>query len=284
MKRHILVAAAVLVPLAPLVASAQDRPARWQRRSEATVPPITVFHSTQSGNLPTGETLVGGEWLFEISHRFGLIDSGADGFWGLDGPVVNRLGLAYAATDRVLVGILRSNVFDNVDLSAKVRLLSAGRESVPVILAANAGISWNTEAPDGVVEFEDNEMQAYAQLIVNALLGGRVALGVVPSFVHNPDPFTQDTDSGFSLGLNGQVYLAEQVSLFGEWIVSEERSGLEHDTGTFGLELETGGHFFKLVVSNNTRLNPAQHLAGTPDVFGTNRLRFGFNITRILTF
>lgn len=283
MKRSIFLAVATAVVLVPLTVSGQDRPARWQRRGQPTTIPVTVFHSTQSANLPTAETLAGGEWLFEISHRFGLIDSGTGGFYGLDGPVVNRFGLAFAPTDRVLIGVLRSNAFDNVDLGAKARLFEAGG-ALPVMVAVAGGIAWNTQAPEGDPGFEDNETQAYAQVILNTLVGGRLAVGVVPSWVRNPDPFTTAADNAFAVGLNGQIYLSELVSLFGEWVVSDEQAGLGHDTGSFGIELETGGHFFKLLVSNSQRMNPSQVLSGTSSAVAADQLRFGFNITRILTF
>ena len=61
-----------------------------------------VFHSTQSANLPTTETLRGGNWLFEISHRFSpRISEGVGALWGLDGPVYNRLGLSFAPALRI---------------------------------------------------------------------------------------------------------------------------------------------------------------------------------------
>jgi hypothetical protein len=73
-----------------------------------------VFHSTQSANLPTAETLSAGNWMFEISHRFQPISTGSTGLWGLDGPINNRLGLSFAPSDQVVLGILRTNSEDNL--------------------------------------------------------------------------------------------------------------------------------------------------------------------------
>ena len=47
-------------------AAGQEQPRQWERRSEATQPPLTAFHSTQLINLPTAETLAGGEWQIAI--------------------------------------------------------------------------------------------------------------------------------------------------------------------------------------------------------------------------
>ena len=275
--------------LSPLSASAQEPPARWQRRSGPTEAPVTVFHSTQSANLPTAETLRRGELLFEISHRFfPAISQGADALWGLDGPVTNRLGLAYAVTDRAMVGVLRSNLDDNLELDAKVRLFEAGRDAVPVMVALMGGVAFNTGLPEGEA-YEGNETQAYGQLILNARVGERLALGVVPTLLYNPRIADADKGNAFVLGLNAQVYLSSWASLFGEWVVSsasadfpDEATALD-DPVTLGLELETGGHFFKLLVTNSTRLNPTQMLQGTPYPFKPHEWRLGFNITRLLS-
>ena len=52
----------------------------WQAQAQE------IFHSVQSANLPTAETLAEDTWLFEISHRFlPPVSDGASALWGLDG-------------------------------------------------------------------------------------------------------------------------------------------------------------------------------------------------------
>lgn len=268
----------------PFALAAQDRPDRFERREEPTEVPATVFHSTQGFNLPTAETLGRGEFLFEISHRFlPPLSRGADALWGLDGPIFNRLGLAYAVTDRVMVGALRSNLDDNLELNGKVRLLERDSGPVPVMVGAMAGVAWNTDAPVPAGA-EENESQLYAELILNARLGEPFAVGLVPAFIRNPRIRSPDADNAFVLGVNGQWYLTDVVSLLGEWIVSEDRPGLAHDGGSFGIEFETGGHFFKVLLTNQSRTNPTQVLGGTPYDFTADEWRLGFNITRVLAF
>lgn len=250
----------------------------------AQVAAQTVFRSNQSASLPTAAMLSGGNWLFEISHRFdNPIESGVDTFWGIDGSVTYRLGLTFAPHDRLMLGALRSGAQDNVELNAKFRGFTVASESFPIEVSAQGGVAWNTEVQvqDGAT---DNEMQAYVQVLANALVGGRLAVGVVPTFLRNPRIRDFDEETVFALGLQGQLYTDGAFSFFGEWIVSEERLQQEHDTGSFGVEIRTRGHFFKILVTNNSRVNPTQVLGGAFGAVSTNNLRLGFNLTRLLPF
>ncbi|KPJ88076.1 MAG: hypothetical protein AMS18_13790 [Gemmatimonas sp. SG8_17] len=270
--------------LVPLAISAQEPTAQWQRRTGPTQVPVTVFHSPQSANLPTAETLRGGEFQFEISHRFvPPISNGADDLWGLDGPVVNRLGLAYGLVDRAMLTFQRSNLDDNWDLNLKIRVYEANAAGLRFMTAALAGAALNTGLPDRDT-FASRNFQYYGMLVVNAMVGEHLALGVAPAYLQNPLVEADSTDHAFSVGLYGQVYVTTQLSFLAEWNLSQARETLEHDAVTFGFELETGGHFFKLLLTNSTRMNPAQFLGGTPYQLKPEEWRLGFNITRLLRF
>ena len=238
-----------------------------------------VFHSVQSANLPTAETLPQGSWLFEISHRFGPLNLGGDGLWGIDGPVNNRLGLSYAAHDRVLLTLQRSNFEDNLGLNAKVGVWSGGSEGVPLKVALMGGAAVNTQPFDPGAE--DNESQFYGQILVNAILEGRFAVGVVPTYLHNRNLPDASAEGTVAVGLHSQLYVSPSMSLLAEWLVSEATLARPHDPATFGVEFETRGHFFKLLVTNQRLLNPTQFLGGAAE---PDDWRFGFNITRILPF
>ena len=53
-----------------------------------------------------------------------------------------------------------------------------------------------------------------------------------------------------------------------------------YDSYNIGVELETGGHFFKLLVGNNTNINLSQYIVGSTVPFSLNNLHLGFQITR----
>jgi hypothetical protein len=253
----------------------------------ASAQSVEVFRSTQSANLPTARTTRGGNLLFEISHRFVPgFDSGTSSLWGLDGPVFNRLGIAYAATDRVLVGVQRSNLDGNLELNLKGRFLEGELGTVRYQVAAMGGIAWNFNAfpvdtPGELVE--DNESQYYGQLIVNARVAD-LGIGVVPTGFRNPRITDVDPVSTFALGLYGQYWFTPGVSALVEWNLSEESVDYANDAVAFGVELQTRGHSFKLLATNQVRLNPTQYLVGTDRGYAGEDWSFGFNITRVLAF
>ncbi|MDE2975820.1 MAG: DUF5777 family beta-barrel protein [Gemmatimonadota bacterium] len=272
--------------------------------SPAAASAQTVFASTHSATLPTAASIGAGVVLVEVSHRFGYLSDGAGDLWGLDGFVLNRLGLAFAVSDRLALGILRSNSTDNLELNARFAGLASDAATGALEFAVQAGVAWNLQTdtaddhgghkhyvlPGGGAggasngeTAEANEMQAYGQVIANALFAGRFALGVVPTLLWNPRIRSHDPETTLSVGVNGQLYLDRTWSLIGEWIFSRAREGQQYDSGSFGAEIRTGGHFFKLLVTNQHRMNPTQTLAGAAEDFlDTGSWRFGFNVERRL--
>lgn len=268
----------------PAQAGAQEQSRRWERRIEATEPPPSVFHATDVIALPTAETLARGEWQFEIAHRFlPAFSDGVDALWGLDGPVNMRLGLGYAVSDRTLVTLARSNLQDNVDLRLRWRFAETRAGSAPLLLALQGGVGWSSDVPDRDATDPGN-LQYYAQLIVNTAPSERLALGIVPSFLHNVLLEEDDPVSDLYWGFTGQLFLTDVFSVNAEWTLGNNRDEFPHDSGAFGIELETGGHFFKILATNSVRLNPSQHLVGTDFDFSPDNWRLGFSITRLLRF
>ncbi|MCK5653208.1 MAG: hypothetical protein KAJ42_17605, partial [Gemmatimonadetes bacterium] len=102
--------------------------------------------------------------------------------------------------------------------------------------------------------------------------------------LHNSVIDSEEVENSFSVGLYGQLYLTNVLSLAGEWNVSDPIAEFDYDAAAFGIELETGGHFFKILLTNSVFLNPSQYLVGAESPFEADEWRLGFNITRVLRF
>jgi len=165
----------------------------------------------------------------------------------------------------------------------KVRALELEAGPLPVMVAVQGGAAWSSEVP-ARDSGDPGNFQYYGQLILNTAVTDRLALGFAPSYLYNVLLDRIDTVHDLYWGFYGQLLLTDILSVNAEWTVGENRAELEHDAGAFGLELETGGHFFKVFLSNSVRLNPSQYLVGTDLPFEPDEWRLGFAITRLLRF
>ena len=282
-----------LLTIAPGLFSQNSR-VRWKRRTPPSRPEVQLFHSPHAIDLPTATTLQKWEMEFEISHLFvPTTGSGIDKLYGLDGPVNMRLALGVAVSDRALLTLGRSNVNGNMDLLLKYRLLQYYSPTLPVLVAMRLGGAWNTNPEYPELSHRSRthprNFQALGQIIVNVMLWKKLGLGLVPSYLYNTDiRWDDEIKDTFRMGTYVQYYVSPLWSLVVEWtpFISGYRHLVDqqHTPLSLALELETGGHFFKLILTNNKFLNSTQFLAGTDIPAQNNDWRLGFQITRLLKF
>lgn len=272
----------------------------WKKSLSPHNTNIEMFHSSQTANLPTTETLKKGNFMYEISHRFESISLGYDGLYGLDGPVSMRTALSYGFTDNLMVSLGRSNVQDNLDLRLKYKFIQIDAFFSSAI-ALQAGIAFNTEVFAGLKKrdpFDMNSVQYYGQAIYNVMfIKNSLGFGIVPSFLYNSFIFTNDYNTDkkytFSIPFYLQYYFNRTWSLWvevnavaGGWkgniFYSADQKNKSHNSLATGAAIETGGHIFFLFITNSSRLNPSQYLVGANNSFGKDAWRFAFGITREL--
>jgi hypothetical protein len=260
--------------------SAQE--SKWKRRIVPNKLKTQLFHSTQSINLPTSETLQKGDLFFEISHRFiPTIKSGSKELWGFDGPANIRLALGYAFSDNSILTLGRSNLDNNFDLSFKHFLFESKIFSLPLTSSLLIGGSWNSDV-NYSYENDFDLFQFYGQLIFNTMIEKKLGIGLVPSYLYNSHVQCKTTEYSFTLGSYMQFYFNDMYSFIVEWNPTVTGWRQDYNPVSFGFEIETGGHFFKIILTNSSDLNASQFLAGADKKFSDGDLRFGFNIIRIL--
>lgn len=253
----------------------------WNR-AEPVQRDLYLFHSPHGAVLPTAEMLQKGDWEFEVSHRFNTpVSEGPQTFWGMDGPAVIRLALGYAVSNKTLVTIGRTNIQDNLELQTKVQFLQIPHQSFPMLFAARGGIAYNGEIYDPIKN-ESRRYQGYVQAIWNTLIRKKVGIGIVPTYLINSHIFCVDVQNSLTLGVMAQYYVSPRWSFFAEWNPTVTGWRQDYDSFTLGFEVETGGHFFKIVATNNDYLNTTQYSAGANHAIGFEQLRIGFMITRLI--
>ena len=267
----------LLMIILPLSLMAQPK---WKKSMEPTEAEMYLFQSTQTANFQTTTTPQKGDFKFEISHRFANINGGFDRLWGVDGPATIRLAFGYSPFSCWQLALGRSNLDGNWDLWVKWRFLEIRNEQFPNALAVRVGGAWNSTVKiEGEREKTDSRnFQGYAQLIWNVQIKKKLSLGIVPSYLYNSHVLCKDVEYSFTLGDYITYYITSLYNIFAEWNPTISGWRDQVNSYAFGVGLETGGHSFKIFVTNNNRINPSQYLAGSPN----NDLRFAFNITRAL--
>jgi hypothetical protein len=256
---------------------------KWQRKSSPTVPDLELFHSLMSFSLPTAETLKKNDWHFGISHRFTTpISEGAGELWGFDGSVIMRLELGYAPIDDLLLTVGRSNQEGNLDFQARYQVFQLRNDLAPTLIAINGGVAYMGKA---IEEPEDKSKlwQYYGQLIVNTMFfEKKLGVGVVPSYVYNTNILCEECQYTLAVGTYAAYYINDLWSVLAEYTPTLAGWRDYYDSFGLGFQMETGGHFFKFLVTNNFQTNTTQYLSGAPHSFESGDWHFGFYITRTL--
>ena len=266
---------------------------KWKKTELPAELNLGLFHATQTANFPTTESLQKGNLMYEISHRFlPSIKDGFDEFYGLDGPTRIRFALGYGLTDELMVTLGRSNNTDNLDLQLKQKLFQVNNKNLPLVVSVLGGISWNTEVPNGIVRSrgDGDNFQFYGQLILNTMFfDKKLGIGLVPSYLQNSFIYALEKQHTFTLGTYAQYYFNRMWSMWVEYnpIITGYRgrirldeTGKSYNSVAFGADIETGGHIFHIMVTNNARLNPSQYLVGADRSASDDMWRLGFGILR----
>ena len=121
------------------------------------------------------------------------------------------------------------------------------------------------------------------------MLFNKLGIGLVPSYLQNSFIYAIDKQYTFTLGTYLQYYLNRIWSLWIEYNpvitgyrgrIRLDETGKSHNSVAIGIAIETGGHIFNVMVTNNARLNPSQYLVGADRSASDDLWRLGFGILR----
>lgn len=261
----------------------------WKKQEDTKPTVLNLFHSINAVNLPTAETLLRNELEYEISHRFNKTVDANKAYFGIDGPATIRMALSYAITNDLMVTFGRSNQDDNIDFRVKYKVFQFAHNTLPVLVALRAGGAWNTEVYEEITNEErdltnSKNFQYYGQAIFNTMIAKKLGIGVVPSYLYNSHIYCEEPEYSFTVGGYVQYYLSAMFSFYVETNATVTGWRQNYNPVVIGVEIETGGHFFKIFLGNSHVMNPSQYLAGADLYVEDGEWRLGFNITRILKF
>ena len=246
-----------------------------------------TFKGTRLVNGHSVETKAKGNLEFIFAHRFGPVKGGLYELFGLDDAQV-RLGLDYGITDNLSVSIGRNSYDKTMDGYIKYKLLrqSKGARNFPVTVTAMQGAGRKPfykkgEEPEG---FENIDRWSYvSQLLIARKFSTNVSFQIMPTYVHrNAVNQAYELNDQYALGLGGRIKVTKSVALTSEYYLRLET----HENDQFynclglGIDIETGGHVFQLVMTNTRGLTERAFITETAGDFADGDIQFGFNVTR----
>ncbi len=247
-----------------------------------------TFKGTRLVNGQSVETKGKGELEFIFAHRFGPMSGGAYELFGLDQAYV-RLGLEYGVTDRLGFGFGRNSVDKTMDAYGRWKLLrqSRGARVMPVTVTAfgQAAIKMSPrkeDDPTGTLTTV-NRLSYTAQLLIARKFNQKLSFQLMPTFVHrNRVDKSIDQNDQIAIGAGGRWKVTRSVALTTEYYyrLNTPAGNPYRDVLGFGIDIETGGHVFQLVLTNTRGLTERAWLTETTGDFFKGDIHLGFNITR----
>tara|TARA_B100000780_G_scaffold276491_1_gene245182 strand:- start:429 stop:1346 length:918 start_codon:yes stop_codon:yes gene_type:complete len=247
------------------------------------------FKTTRVVNSHSLENTAPGVLDFKINHRFGEINTGGYEMFGLDQASM-RLGFDYGVTERLMVGIGRSTWNKTYDGFVKYKVLrqSSGFKKMPVTLIWFSGMYVNSlkwAEPDRENYFSSRLDYAH-QLIIGRKFTEGLSLQLMPSMVHrNLVENTDVSNDVFSIGVAGRQKITKRVSVNAEYyyVLPDQIQDIYTNSLSIGVDIETGGHVFQLMVTNSTAMTENGFIAANTGDWLDGDIRFGFNISRVFT-
>ena len=241
--------------------------------------------NAQSLELPRPKIL-----QFMIQHRFGSIENGFYDLFGMDYATI-RFDFNYGLTERLSFGVGRSSLDKIYDIFVKTKLLrqSSGTRSFPVsaLLYSDIGIDTKRKSEnDPAVKDEYlNRLLYVNQLIIGRKFNRSLSLEILPTLIHrNLVPTNQDDHALVSIGIAGRYKLSNRISVNADYFIPlGDRSEDYQNSVAIGVDYETGGHVFQVMIANSQGPYEYTFIENANGDFSTGILFLGFNISRAFT-
>ncbi len=244
------------------------------------------FKTDRIINLHSLESTAPGVLDFKISHRFGSVKDGLYDMFGLDEAQM-RLGFDLGLTDRLAIGVGRSNYLKVYDGYVKYKVLRQrddGKMPITASIVAAMGIS-TVKLVDPKLDFNSRLYYCY-QLLLGRKFSEGFTFELAPTLLHRNYVTTADqTNDVIAIGAGIRQKISRRVSLNLEYIYvlpNQLGDGFKN-AASIGFDIETGGHVFQLHFSNSQGMNEKGFITETTDDWKNFEVHFGFNISRVFT-
>lgn len=246
---------------------------------------MAAFKGLQIGNMQSTKLPVKGEFYFLVSHRFGDLQKGNENFFGLDNALT-RIGGIYGVTNWLSIGASRHTYNKTYELSAKIKLADQMVDGFPLTIVEYNSMDINSSLKSDIEpELKFTNRLAYtSQLLVSRKFSESFSLQLTPIFVHKNllDPEIEKKDQ-FLMGAGGRYKISKRISLNVDYAARAGASDHDYYINplTVGIDIETGGHVFQMVLSNSQIMNDVAYYTNTIGRSNGGGIFFGFNMYRV---
>ena len=246
----------------------------------------SIFKGTRILNGHSVENRKKQELEFIISHRFGRVNLGFDELFGLDQANI-RFAFEYGLNDNLTIGIGRSSFEKTFDSFLKYSLIhqTKGEKSFPFAISLFGSIAAKT-----IKDYPPTDKRTFAeslfyvgQVLIARKVSSDFSVQLTPTYIHrNTVKIVEDPHDIFALGFGSRLKLSKRVSLNSEYFhaFNESMSINARNSLSFGVDIETGGHVFQLILSNSITMIEKSFIAETTGNFFGGDIHFGFNLSR----
>ena len=248
-----------------------------------------TFKGTHIINAQSVETPGHGTLAFLIQHRFGTLNSGAYEFFGLDQAVL-RLSFEYGLTNRLAVGIGRTNIEKTFDGFVKYKALqqTSGARAMPVSVTLFASSAITTlKFNDPTVERTTASRMDYAyQVLIARKFSPGLSVQLMPTLIHrNYVARAGMQNDVYALGAGLRQKLTKRVALTADYfyVLPGYAADQYRNALGVGFDIETGGHVFQLHFTNAQGMTEKFFVPQTAGNFFNGDIYFGFTVARNFT-
>jgi hypothetical protein len=250
-----------------------------------------TFKSTRIINGHSNERMPEGQLDVRFEHRFGLINQGYYEFYGLD-QSNTLISLEYGIKDWIMVGLNRASLDKTVSGFTKFSILrqSKGAIEMPVSMSLLLGTSivgtrWKDPTRDNLFS---SRISYTTQLIFARKLNENLSLQLAPIWIHrNMVAEVIDKNDQFALGIGSRYKISRRASINLEYypVLSPtwDHSTTYRNALAVGIDIETGGHVFQLMLSNTQGMIEKTFITETTGNWLKGDLHLGFNISRVFS-
>jgi len=244
-----------------------------------------TFKGTRIVNGHSIENRKNKELEFIISHRFGRVNTGFEELFGLDQANI-RFALEYGLTDDLTAGLGRSSFEKTYDGYLKYSLLKqkTGANAFPFAVSLFGSIAAKSQKAIAGNERTFAESLFYVgQVLIAKKVNSSLSIQVTPTYVHrNLATIAADPHDIFALGFGTRVKLSKRVSLNAEYYQQFQKltSIKARNSLAFGVDIETGGHVFQIILSNAITMVEKSFITETTGNFFGGDFHLGFNLSR----